>query len=62
MAASVTPENRGHLGHVAVRKLGAVKVKGKDQAVVVYGLESLSVGEPSRIDEQSSVDFLGAPG
>ncbi|MER3421996.1 MAG: hypothetical protein C4293_00925 [Nitrospiraceae bacterium] len=43
--------NRGRLGHVALPRLGEVKVKGKDQPVVVYGLESLGREEVSRIED-----------
>ena len=49
-----TQDNRGHLAHVALRKLGSVKVKGKDKSVVVYGLESLQREESSQIDEHST--------
>jgi adenylate cyclase len=59
LISSPDPEdNRGHLGHVALRMLGSVKVKGKGQAVVVYCLESLTFAEPSRVDEQVSVSGL----
>jgi adenylate cyclase len=53
--AAEVEDNRGRLGHVALRKLGAVKVKGKDHAVVLYGLQSLDLKEPSYIDEQPSL-------
>ena len=43
-------DNRGHLGHVSLRKLPPVKVKGKVQPVVVYALESLERGEISIVD------------
>ncbi len=44
-------DNKGRLGHVALRKLGRVRVKGKDKTVVAYGLESLNREEASRIDD-----------
>jgi class 3 adenylate cyclase len=43
-------DNRGRLGHVSLRKLPPVKVKGKAQPVVVYALESLAQGEISIVD------------
>jgi class 3 adenylate cyclase len=43
-------DNRGHVGHVSLRKLPPVKVKGKVQPVVVYALESLERGEISIVD------------
>jgi adenylate cyclase len=51
-------DNRGRLGHVALRALGSVKVKGKDKPVVVYGLETLDRGEVSRVDEGDRVYTL----
>jgi adenylate cyclase len=47
-------DNRGRLGHVSLRKLGSVKVKGKDRSVIVYGLESLSIQEASQVHEEES--------
>ena len=47
-------DNRGCLGHVALHKLGAVKVKGKETVVVVYGLTSLERHERSSVNESSS--------
>ncbi|MBA2253421.1 MAG: adenylate/guanylate cyclase domain-containing protein [Nitrospirales bacterium] len=51
-------DNRGCLGHVALHKLGAVKVKGKERVVVVYGLKSLGRHERSTVDESSSAGIL----
>src|SRR3989449_3366492 len=48
-------DNRGHLGHVSLRKLPPVKVKGKVQPVVVYALRTLDHNEPSRIVESESL-------
>lgn len=42
------PDNRGHLGHAALRKLTSVQVKGKQQPVVVYALEPLDRSMPSQ--------------
>jgi len=44
-------DNRGHLGHVSLRKLGSVKVKGKDKAVGAYTVESLQREESSKVEE-----------
>lgn len=52
-------DNKGRLGHVTLRKLGLVKVKGKDQPVVVYGLHSLGRQEQSRVEEQASMEVGG---
>jgi len=46
-------ETRDRLMHVALRKLGAVKLVGKGQPVVAYGLESLGRDERSRIVEDA---------
>ena len=51
-------DNRGCLGHVALHKLGAVKVKGKESAVVVYGLKSLGRHERSTVNESSSAGIV----
>lgn len=51
LRAQDTPHNQGRLGHVLVRGLGSVTVKGKDKPVVVYELKGLPCGEPSRIEE-----------
>ena len=45
------PDNRRHLGHVALRELTSVRVKGKQQPVVVYELQSLARSSPSQIFE-----------
>jgi len=44
-------DNRGHLGHVSLRKLGSVKVKGKDKPVGAYTVESLQREESSKVEE-----------
>ncbi|TKB79670.1 MAG: adenylate/guanylate cyclase domain-containing protein [Nitrospira sp.] len=44
-----TPDNRRHLGHVALRELTAVRVKGKQQPVLVYELQSLARSMPSQV-------------
>jgi class 3 adenylate cyclase len=54
IAAEERADNRGCLGHVALHKLGAVKVKGKESVVVVYGLKSLQRHEHSTVNESSS--------
>ena len=46
-------DNKGRLGHVVLRKLRSVKVKGKDRAVVVYALESKKRGEASVVEESA---------
>ncbi|MBI4400932.1 MAG: adenylate/guanylate cyclase domain-containing protein [Nitrospirae bacterium] len=51
-------DNRGRLGHVSLRKLGSVKVKGKDEPVVTYALESLKREEASRVEEEAPEETL----
>jgi len=48
-------DNRGRLGHVALRNLGTIKIRGRAQTVGLYALESLSRGEESRVDEGGAV-------
>ena len=51
MAISDRADNQGRLGHVSLRKLGTARVKGRDETVIVYALESLKREESSRIEE-----------
>ncbi len=46
-------DNRGHLGHVSLRKLGSVKVKGKDKPVGAYAVESLQREELSKVEDMA---------
>jgi len=46
-------DNRGRLGHVSLRKLGTARMKGRDETVIVYALESLKREEPSRVEEET---------
>jgi adenylate cyclase len=57
LGAEERGDNRGRLGHVALRKLGAVKVKGKDEPVVTYALESLGRQERSRVEESAPAEL-----
>jgi len=56
--AEQSGDNQGRLGHVSLRKLGSVRVKGKDEAVVAYALESLKREETSRVDEEAPEETL----
>ncbi len=47
-------DNRGRIGHVCLRQLGTVLMKGSGRAVGAYAVESLGRGEASRIEEQKS--------
>lgn len=58
MRTEESGDNRGRLGHVALRKLGAVRVKGKNQSVVVYALESLGLQEPSREEDHAPTEVI----
>src|SRR5438309_1355072 len=51
IGAEEKSDNRGHLGHVSLRKLGSVKVKGKDKPVGAYAVESLQREESSKVEE-----------
>ncbi len=51
-------DNKGRLGHAALRKLQSVKVKGRDRPVVVYALESKKRGEESVVEESASDEIL----
>ena len=51
MRAEERTDNRGRLGHVVLRKLGKVMVKGKEEPVGAYTVESLRLGEQSRLEE-----------
>ncbi len=44
-------DNQGRLGHVSLRKLGSVRVRGKETFVGAYTVESLKRNESSRVDE-----------
>ena len=55
LEAPDNPHNQGRLGHVLLRGLGTVKVKGKDKPVVVYALTSLGRNDPSRIEESENL-------
>jgi len=54
MRAEETADNRGRISHIDLRKLGTVKVKGKDHSVIVYGLESLGREQQSVVEEAAS--------
>ena len=58
IAAEERSDNQGRLGHAHLRKLGAVKIKGRDRQVVVYSLASLPRHTNSRIDEDPATDLL----
>ncbi len=51
IATEDRPDNRRHLGHVALRKLTTVRVKGKRQPVLLYELKSLDRAVSSQIHE-----------
>lgn len=44
-------DNRGRLGHVRLQRLGAVKVRGRENLVGAYAVETLKLGEASRIED-----------
>ena len=56
--AAETPGNKGRLAHVALRKLASVKVKGKEQPVIMYELRPLERDQPSSIEEPELVETL----
>ena len=50
--------NRGRLAHVLLRKVASVKVKGREEPVVVYELKPLERHEPSCIEEPEHIEVL----
>lgn len=50
MGAPDREDNRGRLGHVLLRRLGTVTVKGRAEPVEAYTVQSLKMGERSRIE------------
>ncbi|HZS11463.1 MAG TPA: adenylate/guanylate cyclase domain-containing protein, partial [Nitrospirales bacterium] len=56
LSAEERADNQGRLGHVKLRGLGEIQVRGRTHAVSVYALESLSRDEMSRVEESE-----GAP-
>jgi adenylate cyclase len=53
MAVADRGDNRGRLGHVSLRKLGRARVKGRDETVIVYALESLKREDLSSVEEEA---------
>ena len=51
LAAEDTEANKERLGHLLIRGFGVVLVKGREKHVLAYAVESLSLDEPSRIEE-----------
>ena len=51
LAAEDTEANKGRLGPLLIRGFGVVLVKGREKHVLAYAVESLSLDEPSRIEE-----------
>ena len=58
MRAEEKGDNRGHLGHVSLRKLRSVKVRGKDKPVSAYAVESLNREELSKVEEMAPEEPL----
>jgi adenylate cyclase len=58
MGTEETEDNFGRIRHIDLRKLGSVRVKGKDQPVVVYGLGSLGRSQESVVAEDASEETL----
>jgi adenylate cyclase len=48
-------DSQGRLAHVALRKVAAVKLKGREEPVVVYELAPLQRHEASRIEEPEEI-------
>jgi adenylate cyclase len=51
MATEDGGDNTGRLGHVWLKRLGTVTVKGRNEPVVAYSVQSLERGQPSVIEE-----------
>ena len=54
LAAEDTEANKGRLGPLLIRGFGVVLVKGREKHVLAYAVESLSLDEPSRIEEATA--------
>lgn len=52
------PDNKGRVGHIALRLLASVKVKGKIQPVGIYELRTLDRSAPSIIEEPAVTETL----
>ena len=52
MATQDGADNAGRLGHVLLKRLGTVPVKGRNAPVVAYNVQSLKREEPSVIEEE----------
>ncbi len=53
-----TTGRQGRLGHVALRMVASVKVKGKDKPVTVYDVKALQHDEPSRVEEFATLETV----
>ena len=51
LAAEDTEANKGRLGPLLIRGFGVVLVKGREKHVLAYAVESLSLDQPSRIEQ-----------
>ncbi len=51
----VPPDGKPKLGHLECRKIGAVRVKGRPQPVIVYGLRPLPEGERTTLLEEATL-------
>ncbi len=51
MQAEERSDNQGRIGHVSLRRLGTVTVKGSDRPLGAYSVASLAREEASRVDE-----------
>ncbi|HEU0050345.1 MAG TPA: adenylate/guanylate cyclase domain-containing protein, partial [Nitrososphaera sp.] len=51
LAAEDTEANKERLRHLLIRGFGVVLVKGREKHVLAHAVESLSLDEPSRIEE-----------
>lgn len=58
MAEADRPGNEDRLGHVALHRLGTIRVVGKEAPVVAYGLEALGRDQASRVIEEAPTEVL----
>lgn len=56
--ATESGDNKGRLGHISLRLLASVKVKGKEQPVGIYEFKALGQSEDTQIVEPEFVETL----
>lgn len=58
LIASDPGSGAGCIGHISLRKLAPVRVKGREKPVIVYAVEALTHGAASRVEDQENVPVV----